>query len=118
MTVERVCGADTAFAAAHGSPKTSPRCCGSGRASDWTHGSPPHARARWRNCADSRRDCCSTKAAVRAGLTLEWSNGQTEGQVNRLKTLKRQMYGRAGFVLLRQRLLHGRLIITAIAEDP
>jgi transposase len=45
-------------------------------------------------------------AAVRAGLTLEWSNGQTEGQINRLKTLKRQMYGRAGFVLLRQRLLH------------
>jgi transposase len=46
------------------------------------------------------------EAAVRAGLTLEWSNGQTEGHVNRLKTLKRQMYGRAGFVLLRQRLLH------------
>jgi transposase len=45
-------------------------------------------------------------AAVRAGLTLEWSNGQTEGHVNRLKTLKRQMYGRAGFVLLRHRLLH------------
>lgn len=45
--------------------------------------------------------------AVRAGLTLGWSNGQTEGHVNRLKTLKRQMYGRAGFVLLRQRLLHG-----------
>lgn len=44
--------------------------------------------------------------AVRAGLTLQWSNGQTEGQINRLKTLKRQMYGRAGFVLLRQRLLH------------
>jgi transposase len=43
---------------------------------------------------------------VRAGLMLEWSNGQTEGQINRLKTLKRQMYGRAGFVLLRQRLLY------------
>ncbi len=47
------------------------------------------------------------EAAVRAGLTLKWSNGQTEGHVNRLKTLKRQMYGRAGFVLLRHRLLHG-----------
>jgi transposase len=45
-------------------------------------------------------------AAVRAALTLEWSQGQTEGQVNRLKTLKRQMYGRASFPLLRQRLLH------------
>ncbi len=46
-------------------------------------------------------------AAVKAGLTEEWSNGQTEAQINRLKLLKRQMYGRAGFVLLRQRVLHG-----------
>jgi transposase len=45
-------------------------------------------------------------AAVTAALTLTWSQGQTEGQVNRLKTLKRQMYGRASFPLLRQRLLH------------
>jgi transposase len=45
-------------------------------------------------------------AAVRAGLELEWSNGQTEGQVNKLKLLKRQMYGRANFDLLRLRVLH------------
>ena len=45
-------------------------------------------------------------AAVQAGLTLVWSNGQVEGQVNRLKLLKRQMYGRANFDLLRQRVLH------------
>jgi transposase len=45
------------------------------------------------------------EAAVKAALSLEWSNGQTEGQVNRLKTLKRQMYGRAGFDLLRWRFL-------------
>lgn len=44
-------------------------------------------------------------AAVRAALSLPWSNGQTEGQVNRLKTLKRQMYGRANFDLLRKRFL-------------
>ena len=43
--------------------------------------------------------------AVRAGCTLSWSNGQTEGQVTRLKLLKRQMYGRAKFDLLRQRAL-------------
>lgn len=43
--------------------------------------------------------------AVRAALETEWSNGQTEGQVNRLKCLKRQMYGRAKFDLLRQRVL-------------
>ena len=47
-------------------------------------------------------------AAVQAALTMPWSNGQVEGQVNRLKTIKRQMYGRAGFDLLRQRVLHGR----------
>jgi transposase len=44
-------------------------------------------------------------AAVAAALTLPWSQGQTEGQVNRLKLLKRQMDGRANFDLLRQRVL-------------
>jgi len=43
--------------------------------------------------------------AVAAGMAEPWSNGQVEGQVNRLKTLKRQMYGRAGFALLRARVL-------------
>jgi transposase len=46
------------------------------------------------------------KEAVLAGLTLISSNGQVEGQVNKLKLLKRTMYGRAGFPLLRQRVLH------------
>jgi transposase len=44
-------------------------------------------------------------AAVKAGLTLPWSNGPVEGQITRLKLLKRQSYGRAGFALLRQRVL-------------
>jgi transposase len=44
--------------------------------------------------------------AVRAALTLPWSNGPAEGQINRLKLLKRQMYGRAKFDLLRSRVLH------------
>ncbi len=43
--------------------------------------------------------------AVKAGLTLSWSNGPTEAQIQRLKLLKRQMYGQAGFALLRQRVL-------------
>jgi transposase len=43
--------------------------------------------------------------AIQAGLTLEWSNGVTEGHIHRLKLLKRQGYGRAGFALLRQRVL-------------
>lgn len=44
--------------------------------------------------------------AVRSAITSEWSNGQTEGQVNRLKTIKRQMYGRASFALLKARVLY------------
>lgn len=43
--------------------------------------------------------------AVKAGVTLATSNGQVEGQVNRLKMLKRQMYGRAGLDLLSRRFL-------------
>lgn len=46
------------------------------------------------------------KAAVLAGLTLIHSNGQVEGQVTRIKLIKRMMFGRAGFALLRQRVLH------------
>jgi transposase len=45
------------------------------------------------------------EAAVKAALSLGWSNGQVEGRINRLKTRKRQMYGRAGFDLLRRRFL-------------
>lgn len=51
--------------------------------------------------AGLRRD----EAAVRAGLSLPWSQGQVEGQVNRLKLIKRSGYGRANFDLLRQRVL-------------
>jgi transposase len=46
------------------------------------------------------------EAAVEAGLREKWSNGPIEGQVNRLKMIKRQMYGRAGLPLLRARVLH------------
>ncbi|MFD5608395.1 transposase [Streptomyces sp. NPDC127064] len=45
------------------------------------------------------------RAAVIAGLTLPWSSGVVEGHVNRIKMLKRQMFGRAGFALLRKRVL-------------
>lgn len=43
--------------------------------------------------------------AVKAAVSLKWSNGQVEGQVNRLKNIKRQMYSRASFLLLRKRVL-------------
>jgi transposase len=45
------------------------------------------------------------KAAVITALSLPWSNGQVEGHVHRLKLVKRQMYGRASFDLLRRRML-------------
>jgi transposase len=45
------------------------------------------------------------RAAVQAALDETWSNGPVEGHVNRLKTIKRQMYGRAGLPLLRARVL-------------
>jgi transposase len=45
-------------------------------------------------------------AAVQAAVTQRWSNGPVEGLVNRLKTIKRQMYGRAGCVLLRAGVLN------------
>jgi transposase len=44
-------------------------------------------------------------SAVRAAFDSPWSSGQVEGQINRLKFLKRQMYGRAAFALLRQRMV-------------
>ncbi|MFE3205841.1 ISL3 family transposase [Embleya sp. NPDC059237] len=46
------------------------------------------------------------RQAVVAGLTLPWSNGPTEGAVNRIKYLKRQMYGRANLDLIRLRILN------------
>jgi transposase len=45
------------------------------------------------------------KAAVRAAITEPWSNGQTEGQITKLKLVKRQMYGRAKLDLLQARLI-------------
>ncbi len=45
------------------------------------------------------------RSAVEAALTLPYSNGQTEGQTNRLNLIKRSIYSRADFDLLRQRVL-------------
>ena len=45
------------------------------------------------------------EAAVRAAITLPWSNGQTEGQITRLKLVRRQMYGRGKIDLLQARLI-------------
>lgn len=45
------------------------------------------------------------KVAVGAAITEPWSNGQTEGQITKLKLVKRQMYGRANIDLLQARLI-------------
>jgi transposase len=45
-------------------------------------------------------------SAAQAALDLPWTTSPAEGQINRLKMLKRTMYGRAGFALLRARVLH------------
>jgi Transposase len=59
-------------------------------------------------------------AAVKNALRESWSNGPVEGHINRLKTLKRQMSGRAGFELLRARLLSRPAVppCTVIEEEP
>jgi transposase len=48
----------------------------------------------------------SDEAAVREALRSKWSNGQSEGQITRLKMIKRQMYGRGKIDLLRSRMLN------------
>lgn len=51
------------------------------------------------------RGIIADKAAVAAAVELSWSNGQAEGQICKLKKLKRQMYGRANIDLLTARLI-------------
>ena len=61
------------------------------------------------SCSELRgfaRSLRQDEAAVAAGLREQWSNGKVEGHVNRLKVIKRQMYGRAGFKLLRARVMN------------
>jgi hypothetical protein len=59
------------------------------------------------------------EGAVAAALVKPWSNGQTEGQITKLKLVKRQMYGRAKLDLLRVRLLrHSIATRTEIESEP
>ena len=67
------------------------------------------ARAESSGCAELRNFAAGLRqdeAAVAAALSEDWSNGPVEGQVNRLKLIKRSMFGRAGFKLLRARVRH------------
>ena len=77
------------------------RKSGSGSLGDWL------AKAEVAECAEMRSFAASLRqdeAAVAAALTEAWSNGPVEGHVNRLKLIKRSMYGRAGWKLLRARV--------------
>ncbi|WP_371745750.1 transposase, partial [Myxococcus sp. CA033] len=101
---------------------------GRNRCSAWTgigaHHAPVHASARpTRSCRRfeawlGEARACGVRTvetiaegfeqdgdAVRAALTSPWSNARAEGQITKLKPLKRQMYGRANFDLLRRRVL-------------
>jgi transposase len=67
------------------------------------------AAAEGAGCAEMRSFAAGLRqdeAAVRAALTEPWSNGPTEGHVNRLKLIKRSMFGRAGFKMLRARVVN------------
>jgi transposase len=69
----------------------------------WLQKSQTSSIPEFRNFAISlQRDL----SAVEAALSYSWSNGPVEGHVNRLKLIKRQMYGRANFDLLRLKVLY------------
>ncbi len=69
----------------------------------WLEQASGSGAAPFRNYAASlRRDY----AAVRAGMSLSWSSGPVEGHINRLKMIKRSMFGRAKLDLLRHRVLY------------
>jgi transposase len=70
---------------------------------DWTANARAVGDPDLANLAES---LLSGAAGVQAALTEAWSNGQVEGQVNRLKVIKRQKYGQAGMDLLRPRVRH------------
>ncbi len=62
-------------------------------------------RARASLVASFANGVTKDRDAVSAAITSSWSNGQTEGQITKLKLVKRQMYGRAKLDLLQARLI-------------
>jgi transposase len=76
------------------------RC--SAQLDDWLDGAEQSTVAELKSFAHSLK---KEYEAVRAALSYEWSQGQVEGQITRLKLIKRQMYGRANFDLLKRRVL-------------
>jgi hypothetical protein len=83
-----------------------PRCCARAPANSSTLGKSRVRASQIRELQGFVVSIERDKAAVVAGLTLPQNNGLVEGKVNKLKLIKRMMYGRAAFPLLRQRVLH------------
>jgi transposase len=103
--LEQLCQVDARIARAHGLTQALLTMVRERRGSDleaWITAATDSGIDELARFARSLRD---DLAAVTAGLTLPWSNGPVEGQITRLKLLKRQDYGRAGFPLLRQRVI-------------
>jgi transposase len=101
----RLCASDEALADAHRLTRDFAkmvRDLEGGKLDGWLEEAGTCAAPAMRNfAAGLKKDL----AAVRAGLAEDWSNGPVEGFVHKLKLLKRQGYGRAGFDLLRARML-------------
>ena len=70
---------------------------------EWTSKAAASGHTELKNVAKS---LLQDADAIKAAMTESWSNGPVEGQVGRLKLIKRQMYGRAGMALLRARVLN------------
>ena len=101
----RLCAAEPALAVAYALTQDFAamlRTRQGARLADWLAAADERAPAELRAFAAGLR---ADEAAVRAGLTEPWSTGPVEGQITRLKFIKRQGYGRAGFALLRRRVL-------------
>lgn len=83
-----------------------------GRFTDMVRNGEQEALAEWLDEAENSalssfaRGLRNDQDAATAALREPWSNGQTEGQINRLKTIKRQMYGRANIDLLKARIIN------------
>ena len=77
-------------------------------------------RARASLVASFATEIIKDKAAVSAAIALRWSNGQTEGQITKLKVVKRQMYGRGKLDLVQARTPRRQLTLgcTKIASEP
>jgi transposase len=85
------------------------RCRHSASPAIWSSASTPCSDVWLRDAAGSllaafASGIAQDREAVEAAITEPWSNGQTEGQITKLKLVKRQMYGRASLDLLRARL--------------